>query len=51
MYMMDGQTDRQTDGQKQSLLPPSLWAGHNNMQLADSSSNTNKIMTLEFGAI
>jgi len=23
-------TDRRTDGQKQSLLPPFLWAGHNN---------------------
>jgi len=24
---MDGRTDRRTDGQKQRLLPPSLWAG------------------------
>ena len=26
-YVRDGQTDRQTDGKKQRLLPPSLWAG------------------------
>ena len=29
-YIRDGQTDRQTDGQKQRLLPPSLRSGHNN---------------------
>jgi len=27
MYATDEQTDRQTDGQKQRLLPPSLRAG------------------------
>jgi len=27
MYATDGRTDRQTDGQKQRLLPPSLWVG------------------------
>jgi len=33
MYATDGQTDRQTDGQKQRLLPPSLRSGggHNNI--------------------
>jgi len=31
-YAIGGQTDRQTDGQKQLLLPPSLRAGHNNLR-------------------
>jgi len=26
-YVCDGRMDRQMDGQKQHLLPPSLWAG------------------------
>jgi len=29
MYATDGQTDSQTDGQKERLLPPSLRSGHN----------------------
>ena len=29
MYATDGQTDTETDGRKQILLPPSLRAGHN----------------------
>jgi len=27
MYATDGQTDGEMDGQKQRLLPPSLWLG------------------------
>ena len=32
-YVRDGRTDRQTDGQKRRLLPPSYARGHNNYLL------------------
>ena len=32
-YVRDERTDRQTDGQKQRLLPPSVRSGHNKLVL------------------